>query len=41
LESKILARFAMMVAFTVAANPMLRPGAGIAEVQQVLFGLLG
>jgi drug/metabolite transporter (DMT)-like permease len=33
--------FAAMIAFTVAANLMLKLGAGVPEAQRVLFGLIG
>ncbi len=36
-----LVGFAAMIAFTVAANLMLKLGAGVPEAQRVLFGLLG
>lgn len=36
-----LVGFAAMIAFTVAANLMLKLGAGVPEPQRVFFGLLG
>jgi drug/metabolite transporter (DMT)-like permease len=36
-----LVGFAAMIAFTVAANLMLKLGAGVPEAQRVFFGLLG
>jgi multidrug transporter EmrE-like cation transporter len=33
--------FAAMIALTVAANLMLKLGAGVTEAQRVLFGILG
>jgi drug/metabolite transporter (DMT)-like permease len=41
LEPMTLVGFAAMVACTVAANLMLKLGAGAPEAQQALFGLLG
>lgn len=41
LEPTTLLGFAAMIAFTVAANLMLKLGAGVAEAQRVLFGILG
>jgi drug/metabolite transporter (DMT)-like permease len=41
LEPTTLAGFAAMIAFTVAANLMLKLGAGVPEAQRVLFGLFG
>ena len=37
----ILAGFAGMIAFTVAANLMLKLGAEVAETERFLFGVLG
>jgi drug/metabolite transporter (DMT)-like permease len=36
-----LVGFAAMIAFTVAANLMLKLGAGVPEPQRVFFGLIG
>jgi inner membrane transporter RhtA len=41
LGPKTLAGFAAMIAFTVAANLMLKLGADVAEGERFLFGVLG
>jgi drug/metabolite transporter (DMT)-like permease len=41
LQPATLLGFAAMVACTVAANLMLKLGAGVPEAQRILFGLLG
>jgi small multidrug resistance pump len=41
LEPTTLVGFGAMITFTVAANLMLKLGAGVPEAQRVLFGLLG
>ena len=38
---KILAGFAGMISFTVAANLMLKLGAAVPQAERVLFGVLG
>jgi len=41
LEPTTLVGFAAMIALTVAANLMLKLGAGVTEAQRILFGVLG
>ena len=41
LEPKTLVGFAAMISLTVAANLMLKLGAGVSRAEQIVFGLLG
>ena len=41
LEPTTLVGFAAMIALTVAANLMLKLGAGVPEAQRILFGVFG
>jgi drug/metabolite transporter (DMT)-like permease len=41
LEPQIFAGFAVMISLTVAANLMLKLGAGVPPAERILFGVLG